>query len=63
VFRREKLVRLRRKHKLSLEQMGRLCGVDPSTWHCWEKGKRTPSIGSLQKVAQALRVDVWFFLN
>jgi transcriptional regulator with XRE-family HTH domain len=57
------LRRLRRQHRLSLEELSRQSGVSRAMLGQVEQGKSVPSIKTLWQVAQALGVSVSWFLE
>lgn len=57
------LRRLRRQHRLSLEELSRQSGVSRAMLGQVEQGKSIPSIKTLWQVAQALGVSVSWFLE
>jgi transcriptional regulator with XRE-family HTH domain len=57
------LKRLRRQHRLSLEELSRLSGVSRAMLGQIEQGKSIPSIKTLWQVSQALGVPVGWFLE
>ena len=46
---------LRTNARLSLSDVARVCGVDPSTVHRWESGKRTPRGLAAMRYARLVR--------
>jgi transcriptional regulator with XRE-family HTH domain len=59
----ENLKRLRKQHRLSLEQLSTHSGVSRAMLSQVEQGKSVPSIRTLWQVAQALGVSVSWFLE
>lgn len=57
------LRRLRKQHRLSLEELARQSGVSRAMLGQIEQGKSIPSIKTLWQVAQALGVSVSWFLE
>jgi transcriptional regulator with XRE-family HTH domain len=57
------LRRLRKQHRLSLEELARQSGVSRAMLGQIEQGKSVPSIKTLWQVAQALGVSVSWFLE
>ena len=57
------LRRLRKQHRLSLEELARQSGVSRAMLGQVEQGKSMPSIKTLWQVAQALGVSVSWFLE
>lgn len=57
------LRRLRKQHRLSLEELARQSGVSRAMLGQIEQGKSIPSIKTLWQVAQALSVSVSWFLE
>jgi transcriptional regulator with XRE-family HTH domain len=57
------LRRLRRQHRISLEELARQSGVSRAMIGQVEQGKSMPSIKTLWQVAQALGVSVAWFLE
>jgi DNA-binding XRE family transcriptional regulator len=56
-------VRVLREHRrLTLQQVADACGVTASAISQIEQGKRDPSVGLLEKLAAALKVDVGMLL-
>jgi DNA-binding XRE family transcriptional regulator len=53
-----KLAQLRRKAGLSQEGLARKAGVGTDAVRKWERGKRTPSVRMLIKLAKTLNVTV-----
>lgn len=54
----ENIRRIRREKELSQEKLAELAGLDPKTIIQIEGGRRNPTLGSLQKIAKALKVDL-----
>lgn len=54
----ENIRRIRRNQELSQEKLAELAGLDPKTIIQIERGKRNPTLRSLQKIAAALKVDL-----
>lgn len=48
---------------ISQEQLALLAGVTPTYLGQTERGERNPTIGFLEKVASALRVDIAYFFS
>lgn len=59
----QNLRRLRKQHRLSLEELARQSGVSRAMIGQIEQGKSIPSIKTLWQVAQALNVSVSWFLE
>lgn len=47
---------LRRAKGLTQRQVAGGAGVAPSTWACWEQGRRIPRLPGLERAGQALGV-------
>lgn len=54
----QRIRRLRRQRDLTLQQLGEETGLSPSMISLVERGRTSPSIGSLVAVASALRVPL-----
>ena len=50
--------RLRREQELSQEKLAELAGLDPKTIIQIEGGKRNPTLQTLQRIANALKVNL-----
>ena len=44
--------------KRSIAEVTALCGVSVASWHKYETGERSPSLGALAKIAGALKTTV-----
>jgi len=47
----------RKKKDLSQEQVGNILGIDKSTVHRWETGKRAMDLTDLQRLAETYGID------
>ena len=54
----EKIKELRKKRKLSQEQLEARCGISQSAISAIEKGQRSPTLDTLTLIAAGLRVSV-----
>lgn len=54
----DKIKELRKEKKLSQKALADLCGVHQTAVSQWEKGRTTPDLDSLKKLAKALGVSV-----
>ncbi len=59
----EKIKRIRRERDVSQEQLAEQASVDPKTIIQIEKGKRNPTLKTLQKIANALKMPVEHLLK
>ncbi|PIQ72663.1 transcriptional regulator [Candidatus Roizmanbacteria bacterium CG_4_10_14_0_2_um_filter_36_35] len=57
------LFKIREKKRLSQENVALLCDVDRTYISRIEKGKANPTIKTLRKIANALRVKLWRLLK
>ena len=53
------LRRLREEKRISLRAMARMTGVQCYFIHRVEKGRASPSVDTLERIAHALRVQLW----
>ena len=60
---KDKLNNLRTARGYSMEKLGELAGVGQNTISRIESGDENPRIDTLRKIANALNVDVYYFLN
>jgi len=60
---KDKLNNLRTARGYSMEKLGELAGVGQNTISRIENGDENPRIDTLRKIAGALNVDVYYFLN
>ena len=58
-----KLKELRKAHKLSMKEFGKILGLSESTISLYEAGKREPDIKTLTKMADYFHVSVDFLLG
>ena len=58
-----KLKELRKEHKLSMKELGKILGLSESTISLYEAGKREPDIKTLIKIADYFNVSVDFLLS
>lgn len=58
----ERIRILRQKRNLTQEQLGELAGLNPNYVGQVERNQRTPSIGAIRALAEALGVDPGFLL-
>lgn len=64
IFLGKRITEIRLKKKISQTEIAYRCGFDKSNYNTIENGKRNPTILSLQKIAQALEVElIEFFFN
>ena len=56
-----KLKELRKEHKLSMKELGKILGLSESTISLYEAGKREPDIKTLIKIADYFNVSVDVF--
>ena len=59
----EKLKLLRKERKLTQSEVGEAIGQERSTIACYETGKRTPDVATLEKLAALYRVTLDHFSN
>lgn len=59
----EKLKLLRKERKLTQSEVGEAIGQERSTIACYETGKRTPDVATLEKLAVLYRVTLDHFSN
>lgn len=57
-----KLKELRKEHKLSMKELGKILGLSESTISLYEAGKREPDIKTLIKMADYFNVSVDVYL-
>ena len=62
-MRNEKLYEARKKHGMTLEEVGLMIGVGKSTIRRWEEGKMFPSIVNAIKLCNALNLNVYDVWN
>lgn len=62
-FAPEQLAALRKERGWSASALARQSGVSVAAIQSWERGATRPTIVSLSKVAEALQVPVWRFIN
>ena len=58
-----KLKELRKEHKLSMKELGKILGLSESTISLYEAGKREPDIKTLIKMADYFDVSVDILLG
>jgi len=58
-----KLRALRKRRGLSLRALAELCGLSPNTISLVERGKTSPSVATLHRLATALGVSMTFFFE
>lgn len=58
-----KLKKLRKEHKLSMKELGKILGLSESTISLYEAGKREPDIKTLIKIADYFNVSVDVLLS
>lgn len=54
----QNLYNIRKKRQLSQKKLSELANVSQASINYWEKGQRTPSIGAIEKLANALDVSI-----
>ena len=54
----KKIRELRKRNKLTQEELGKICGVRGNTIGMYENGDRRPSIEFIKKLADYFRVDI-----
>lgn len=59
----EKIKKIRKEKKMTLEQLGYKIGLKKSTVSVYEKGGINIPIDNLRKIADALDVNINYFLN
>lgn len=59
----ENIRRLRKERGLTLQQLGDMVGVSEAYIRAYESGRRNPKIGSLEKLADALHVNIEVLTN
>lgn len=59
----EKLKLLRKERKLTQSEVGEAIGQERSTIACYETGKRTPDVATLEKLASLYKVTLDHFSN
>lgn len=59
----EKLKLLRKERKLTQNEVGDAIGQERSTVACYETGKRTPDVATLEKLAVLYKVTLDYFSN
>lgn len=59
----ENIKRLRSEHGLTQKQLAKKCGMSESTLRQYEIGYRNPKIETIQKIADALKVDWKIFIT
>ena len=58
-----RLREVRKKRKMTQEQLGKRVDVTKVSISCYENGSRTPDIDTLEKIADALDVSVDYLLG
>ena len=59
----ERIYYCRTENHMTQKELGEKTGIDPSTIRKYESGRLNPKISTLQKIADALEVDVNWLLN
>ena len=57
-----KLKELRKEHKLSMKELGKILGLSESTISLYEAGKREPDIKTLIKMAEMKQIKTKFLI-
>lgn len=55
----KKIKEIRMKKGMTQKKLGELCGIADANIRKYENGKQNPKIETLQKIANALDVDIW----
>lgn len=59
----ENLKNVRKKHKLTQQDIANVLGIDRSTYTFYETGKTSPSISTVYKLAEIYNVTVGYLLG
>jgi len=59
----EQLKKIRVERDLSIREMSEICGLAVNTLSLLENGKTTPTINTLQNIANSLRIPITSFFN
>lgn len=63
MFNNNKLITLRKKNKLSQEQLAEKLNVSPSAIGMWEQGRRQPDNETIREIAQLFNVSTDYLLD
>lgn len=59
----KRLKDIRKLRQLTQNDLAKLAGITKSSICCYEKGRRTPTLDTLQKIADILSVDFTYLLG
>lgn len=63
MFNNNKLITLRKKNRLSQEQLAEKLNVSPSAIGMWEQGRRQPDNETIREIAQLFNVSTDYLLD
>ncbi|WP_072526562.1 helix-turn-helix domain-containing protein [Mycobacterium tuberculosis] len=55
----QRLQSIRKSHNLTLNRLHEITGISRATLSLWENDKILPGMGSLERWAQGVGIDVW----
>lgn len=58
MFNKLKFKQLRKKQKISIDEISEMCGIAPSTLYAYETGRANPSDETLEKFSKILKVPL-----